>query len=193
MSRRFTLWLCCAGWLFLIAGCTGDTMDPHHAAAERIFVDGRFSDWAKVTPLHVDPADDVATDSIDLGRLWVGHDRRFLFLRIDVGTEINIQSGNELTLYLDTDHDAATGRAVHGIGAELTWTFGERTGQFMRGLDTTAITHADVGLVTSPTVSSTTFVSHGFIDDLRGRPRPPRPPRWNHGALRRRHAAHCPR
>lgn len=67
MLYRLTV-LFCVGWLLAGAGCTRTATSPPHAAAERIFVDGQFSDWTKVTPLHTDPANDVAEDAIDLGR-----------------------------------------------------------------------------------------------------------------------------
>jgi hypothetical protein len=35
-------------------------------------------------------------------------------------------------LYLDTDLNAATGTPVSGIGAELRWQFGVRSGTFYR-------------------------------------------------------------
>lgn len=149
--------LCCIVGLLAGAGCMNDTTDSTPSAAERIFVDGQFADWAKVTPLHTDPRGDGVEAGIDLGRLWVGHDRRLVFLRIDVGQEINLQNDNALTLYLDTDNDRTTGASVQGLGADLTWTFGDRAGQLIRGGDTTSIGHADVGLVTAPTVSSTMF------------------------------------
>jgi len=147
---------CVGGWI-VGSGCGNSAPTPMPAAAERIFIDGQFSDWAKVTPMHVDPVGDGVEDGVDFGRLWVGHDRRFVFLRIDVGREINIQNNNALTFYLDADNDASTGAPVEGLGADLTWTFGDRSGQVFQNADTTAITHADVGLVTAPTVSSTTF------------------------------------
>jgi exonuclease III len=143
--------------LATIVGCATDAPPPAPSAAERIFVDGQVDDWAKVTPLHADPSGDGPEGGLDLGQLWVGHDERFTFMRVQVGREINLQEGNALTLYLDADNDVATGDAVRGLGADLSWTFGERVGRMIRGADTTAIGHADIGLVTAPTVSSTTF------------------------------------
>ena len=134
--------LCSLGGLVTLAGCGTDAPSPTPSAAERIFVDGQVEDWAKVTPLHVDAQGDGAEGGLDLGQLWVGHDARFTFLRVQVGREINLQEGNALTLYLDADHDAATGASVRGLGADLSWTFGERTGWWIRGTDTTEIGHA---------------------------------------------------
>jgi exonuclease III len=140
-----------------LSGCGSDLPSPTPSAAERIFVDGQVDDWTKVTPLYIDASGDGASGQLDLRRLWIGHDERFAFMRIEVGREINLQEANALTLYLDADHDASTGASVHGLGADLTWTFGERSGQLIRGTDTTEIGHADIGLVTAPTVSSRTF------------------------------------
>jgi endonuclease/exonuclease/phosphatase (EEP) superfamily protein YafD len=157
MRNLCILLLSCVGWLMAGSGCGNNAPTPVPSAAERIFVDGQFSDWAKVTPVHVDPVGDGVEDGVDFGRLWVGHDRRFVFLRIDLGHEINIQNDNALTLYLDADNNAETGAPVQGLGVDVTWTFGDRSGQQVRSTDTTEIGHADIGLVTAPTVSSTTF------------------------------------
>ncbi len=158
MVCRLLLLVCCFGSTFGVAGCTSDpARSASPAPDERILVDGEGADWASYAPLHTDPTGDVSGDRIDLGRLWMAHDDRFLFLRVEVGREINIQEGNELTLFLDADNDPATGEAVGGIGAELTWTFGAREGQIVREAGTSDVRPADIGLVTAPTVSSRVF------------------------------------
>jgi hypothetical protein len=74
-----------------------------YAQATRIIVDGVFSDWNNLSPLYADPCGDQHSGSIDFGRLWIANDERFLFLRVEVGAEINLQDLNDITLYLDTD------------------------------------------------------------------------------------------
>ncbi|PSO44828.1 hypothetical protein BRC21_00870, partial [Candidatus Saccharibacteria bacterium SW_7_54_9] len=61
---------------------------------------------------------------LNIERLWMAHAEQHLFLRLELGRSINLQEDNELTLYLDTDNDPTTGRQTLGIGAELSWTFG---------------------------------------------------------------------
>ncbi len=127
------------------------------AQSARIWMDGRFGDWQALTPVHTDPTGDQQTGSIDFRRLWIANDENYLFLRIEVGGEINLQDLNDITLYIDTDDDNGTGIPVHGIGAELEWDFGARSGRFLGGQSIVSITHRDIGLVTAPTVSSTQF------------------------------------
>jgi endonuclease/exonuclease/phosphatase family metal-dependent hydrolase len=94
---------------------------------------------------------------VDLERVWVAHDEDYLFLRIGLGQPINLQEGNALTLYLDTDNNPETGRQALGVGAELTWTFGERSGRVVHDGESQEVTHADLGFTSLPTVTSTTF------------------------------------
>lgn len=136
------------------SGTSSDSVASH---AARIFVDGSFAEWKRLAPVYADPTGDAPAGAPDLGRIWMAHDDQFLFLRVEVGKEINLQEGNQLTLYLDTDNNRATGRRARGLGAEVTWTFGKREGQFRRQSATSRIRHDDIGLVTAPTVSSRGF------------------------------------
>lgn len=54
---------------------------------------------------------------------------------------------------IDTDRDSTTGRDTLGLGAELTWTFGERGGH----AEGQPIEHADIGITSLPTVRSSSF------------------------------------
>ncbi len=125
--------------------------------AARIFIDGDFSDWQNLIPIYTDPIGDQVSGDIDFGQLWIANDERFLFLRIEVGAEINLQNDNDLILFLDTDNNPTTGTQIHGIGAELEWNFGDRTGIFVSGVDSFSISHRHIDLVTAPTVTSTQF------------------------------------
>ena len=64
------------------------------------------------------------------GRIWIADDERFLFVRIELGDEIDLAENNDLQIYLDTDANADTGLPIGGIGAELEWRFGDREGFF---------------------------------------------------------------
>lgn len=114
-------------------------------------VDGRFTDWSAVTDTVTDPTGDAA--AIDFNALAVISDRDNLFVRIELAEELGLQEGNNVTLYIDTDQDAATGQSIQGMGADLVWQLGQREGTF-NGQE---INHADIGLVTAPTVSSSAF------------------------------------
>jgi endonuclease/exonuclease/phosphatase family metal-dependent hydrolase len=127
------------------------------SAAARISVDGEGDDWTSATLQHTDAEGDG--QSLDLGRLWIANDDQYLFLRMEVGETVNLQEGNGLTLYLDTDNDASTGTSVQGqaVGAEVAWTFGRRRGTMHRNGEQTEIGHAELGFSSLPTVRSPVF------------------------------------
>ena len=121
----------------------------------RIYVDEEGHDWTDLSALYADRTEDAATT--DLERLWAAHTERHVFLRIEVKQPLNLQEGNNITLHLDTDNDPTTGQSAWGLGAELSWTFGERSGQVVRNGETQEVEHADIGLTILPTVQSETF------------------------------------
>lgn len=124
-----------------------------HGAVAPIALDGSFDDWAPVPDALVDTAGDAGSSGIDFGRIQVANDHRYLFLRFDTGAEVQGDEGQSIRLYLDTDMDDQTGQSYAGIGADLVWDFGQRSGDF-RG---SPLDHPDVGLLLAPTVSATTF------------------------------------
>lgn len=156
--------------LVLVGGCggLGETDDGTNTPPEevapvngypsqpaRIYVDERSDDWDSVGGKHTDPTDEGAT--VDLKAVSAAHTSQYLFLRLEVREPMNLQEGNELTLHLDTDNDLSTGQVASGIGAEISWTFGERSGQVTAGGQSEEIGHADIGLTSLPTVRSSIF------------------------------------
>ncbi len=175
MSRHLVLTLALS-FLFVVGGCGGlggttddggDEGSPEDVSATtapvdgyvshpaRIYVDEEGDDWTDLSVRHTDPSDDG--DGVDLERVWIAHDGEYLFLRLELGQAINLQEGNDLTLYLDTDNDPGTGEQALGLGAELAWTFGERSGRVVRNGEVQEVTHADLGFTSLPTVTSETF------------------------------------
>jgi endonuclease/exonuclease/phosphatase family metal-dependent hydrolase len=162
---RCTLPVLAFSVLLLTVGCSasdsgeeaisGSDASSFPTQPARILLDGDGSDWTDLDARFTDPAGDGQT--LDLGTLWMAHDDERLFLRVEVGDTLNLQEGNDLTLHLDTDANAQTGRAVHGLGAEVTWTFGERQGQVVRRGDTVDVRHEDLGFASLPTVRSSVF------------------------------------
>lgn len=126
--------------------------DPTGYAAQpaQIQVDGDGADWDSLSVRHTDVGDG---EGVAIERLWAAHSNRYLFLRVELGQAINLQEDNDLTLYLDTDDDPTTGAQHLGVGAEVTWTFGERQGRF----EGDSVGHADIGFSSLPTVRSSTF------------------------------------
>lgn len=116
-----------------------------------IVVDGEGQDWTELTMRYDDAGDSDGT--ISLERVWLAHTERYFFLRLTIEQTTNLQEQNDLTLYVDTDNDTTTGTQVLGLGAELQWTFGQRSGR-LRGQ---TVGHADIGLTSLPTVQADTF------------------------------------
>ena len=121
----------------------------------RIMLDENYSDWKSIPPLYGDDTGD--SNGIDFITVKATNYNGFLFFYLELGSEINLQDQNAITLYLDTDNDPATGLQIKGIGAELEYTFGTRSGKFRDGLLTIDISHADIGLVSIPPVTSNIF------------------------------------
>ncbi len=157
--------------LFLIAGGCSNGMrelgggpeereahapvDGYATQPARIYVDEDADDWDDLSVRHAD-ADD-ADDGLDIERLWAAHTEQHLFLQLELGQTINLQEDNNLTLYLDTDDDPTTGKQALGLGAEVSWSFGERSGQVFRNGGSEEVNHADIGFTSLPTVQSDTF------------------------------------
>jgi len=125
--------------------------------ASRIFVDGRYNDWQNLTHLHIDSYGDQQSGNLDFGKLWVSNDEQFLFVRLETSGVLCLQDINDISLFIDTDNNSSTGNQIHGIGAELEWIFGQKNGIFVVGDNQIAIYQNDIGVVTSPTVTSNEF------------------------------------
>lgn len=130
---------------------------PLYTQTSPILIDGIFSDWNEMTPLHIDMPGDDDNSNIDFARLWMSNDPDYLFIRIEVRKVLNLQSNNQITLYLDTDNDSSTGLNINGIGAEISYNLGQRNGQARLADFTASIDHSDIGLVSAPTVTSDQF------------------------------------
>ncbi len=142
-------------WVFLFFGAL--ISFSLYAQSSRVFMDGFFDDWENFAPIYDDAHGDNAGGSIDFGRLWITNDDRFLYLRLEVGSEINFQNDNQIVLYIDSDNKTSTGKSVFGLGAELEWNFGQRSGIFYGSAQSFQVRHNEIGLVTLPTVTSTEF------------------------------------
>lgn len=122
----------------------------------QILLDEDFSDWNSVQTFVNDTNNDGASGGLDIDSIWVTNDEDFLFIKIRTTTEFNIQNDNELSVFIDTDQNSTTGRNIKGIGAEISYNFGDRDGRVNDGSNT-YIDHEDIGLVTLPTVTSNQF------------------------------------
>ncbi len=127
-----------------------------------IQMDGFYCDWEGIDPVYVDPSGDGGASGIDLGRLWIADDDDFLYMRFEVGTEIQLNAGHQLRIYIDTDENQTTGLQIGGIGADLIWNLGNRDGTFWVGGGQIPVRHADVLFRALPSVTADEFeVSFG--------------------------------
>lgn len=125
--------------------------------SQNIVLDDSFDDWQNSVAFFSDAKDDVLNGNIDFTDIRISDDRERLFIYFNTNKEINIQSDNSLTLYLDIDGDVNTGIRTGGIGADLIYEFGRRRGTFFAGPFQYFIGHQQISLVTSPTVTSEKF------------------------------------
>ena len=119
----------------------------------RILVDGFFEDWDNQPVLNTDASGDGGSSGVDFGKVQVYNDRNFVFFSVEVGNTINLQDNNDVAIYIDIDNNANTGSSINGIGAELTYSFGDRSGSY----NGAPIRHVDIGMITAPTTSSDRF------------------------------------
>ncbi|MCB1182646.1 endonuclease/exonuclease/phosphatase family protein [bacterium] len=124
---------------------------PALASFTPIQLDGEFADWDGLAPLLTDASGDGGT--VDFARIWVTNDQDYLYIRFETGGEVQPDEQQDMLLYIDTDDNPATGTAINGIGADLYWEIGGRTGTYKGN----AIDHPDIGLMIGPTVSNTEF------------------------------------
>ena len=109
--------------------------------------------------LHVDPFGDQGNSNMwTWASVWVDNDDDYIFFRIETGFEMNLQdSYNNITVALDTDNNAGTGASIYGIGAEVLYNFGQRSGSIRLGGSSYPIGHNVIQMISAPTVSSDQF------------------------------------
>jgi len=125
-------------------------------AAHPIVIDGLFDDWQEVPVTITDPEGDYNYD--DWGELKITNDDDFIFFKISLHSEETLlQNWNNFYLYIDADRDSLTGHPFRGMGAELAWHFGYRTGQYFEQDGIIDLWQNDITLRQAPTVTSTEF------------------------------------
>lgn len=124
----------------------------------QITVDESFDDWSTV-PTTNDNGTDAPVGGIELESMQLFNDNDFLYINLKMESEINIQSDNELVMYIDYDNNADTGLGSGPFqGAEVVYEFGYRFGRFYNAAGSQfSISQADLQLVTLPTVTSERF------------------------------------
>ncbi|RPH04234.1 MAG: T9SS C-terminal target domain-containing protein [bacterium TMED46] len=121
-----------------------------------ISIDGKFEDWVDVPVAYNDTEGDGL--SADYSSLKITYDSQFLFIYFNFyNGDFLMQDWNDFHLYIDADNDSSTGYFVHGIGAELDWTFGNRSGYKYFDGQQTELYQNDLTLRIAPTITSTEF------------------------------------
>ncbi|MBT8379222.1 MAG: endonuclease/exonuclease/phosphatase family protein [Ignavibacteria bacterium] len=119
-----------------------------------IFLDGRTDDWNVPVPTYIDAENDG--NLYDFKYISVTNDEQFLFIRIRITPFLKLIEDNQFSLYVDGDNNSSTGFSINGIGAELRFDFGERSGiNYHAG--GTQFNHPDIQFRSMPTVTDTTF------------------------------------
>ncbi len=127
------------------------------AQSPRIILNENTTDWQNISVLASDPTGDQGPYNIDFQNLWAHNDDNYLFFRLQTGGDVNLQSDNNITLYLDTDDNPNTGQALNGLGVDLEYNFGQKEGAAYVGNNTTTLGQNDIELYSSPTVSANEF------------------------------------
>ena len=125
-------------------------------ASHPIAVDALFNDWEEVSVAYEDPAGDGSNG--DFGQLKITNDDDFIFFSLEfLDGEQLMQDWNNIHLYIDADDDINTGHPVQGIGAELDWCFGCRSGSFYIQDGIIEIWQNDITIRTAPTITGERF------------------------------------
>lgn len=134
----------------------------------QIVIDGNFDDWDEVP----EKITDGPNEHPDIISVKYSYDDVYLYINVNFTEEVDIQDAENISILIDADLDAGTGFATEGIGAELTYYFGERNGYINVGSSFYNIDHENIGMIVLPTVTSRRFEMmfrrvlmspHGFI------------------------------
>jgi exonuclease III len=124
---------------------------------QSITLDESFDDWLNGTSRFLDKNGDANAAGIDFTQVRSSNDEGFLFLYFELNKEVNIQENNNLAIYIDVDNNPSTGLNKFGIGSDLVYNLGSRNGKYYSGQFSTTVFQNDIGLITSPTVTSSKF------------------------------------
>ena len=126
------------------------------SGGDPINIDGIFDDWASVPTAYIDTEND-AFDS-DFYKLKITYDNEFIFIYFSFYYgEFLLQNWNNFHLYIDADNDSSTGLNIQGIGAELDWNFGNRSGYKYVNNQQFELYQNDLTLRIAPTITSAEF------------------------------------
>ncbi len=125
-------------------------------AGDPIKIDGMFDDWIDVPIAYSDSQGDAILS--DFSELKVTYDNDFIFIYLSFyDGDFLFQDWNQFHLYIDADNDINTGNPIAGIGAELDWCFGCRSGFQYINSQEIILMQNDINLRIGPTITSQQF------------------------------------
>ncbi len=128
------------------------------AQSAAISMDGRFEDWTPGLTTYVD--NNAPASGIDLLSMQVTNDESYLYIKLVVGSEIDLQDDlvpHGICLFIDGDNNAATGNVPQSsYGAEVRVRFDTRTVTEYFGTSSN-VSWSTLDLVPLPTTTSNTF------------------------------------
>lgn len=130
---------------------------PSASAQSPVIIGAGTAEWDARTPAATDPASDAGSGTNDLATLWIESDADYLYLAAQVGAPVLLNASNSLVLALDTDDDASTGFSTQGLGAELVWRFGSRSGTLYTASGSRSVEWSDIEFWTAPQITSDRF------------------------------------
>jgi len=119
---------------------------------QQIILDDSFDDWSGINTIYQDAGD---ASGLDLEELQIANDNVYLYIRLKINQELLLQQDNAISVVIDFDLDRDSGFDFDELGAEMYFTFGLRSGRIF-GFNN-EISHDDIGIISSPTVSGTEF------------------------------------
>ena len=127
----------------------------------QIRLDGSFTDWNSNAATYQEAAEELSTP--DLSAFSITNDESYLYLYLEADREYKLHdkaypiNPAEVEIYLDTDHNAATGYVIEDLGAELVIRAGNRNAVYYGAGDPISINLHRLDLVSLPTVTSSRY------------------------------------
>lgn len=122
----------------------------------QIIIDENFDDWSNISNKTVDPISD-ANGLIDYKEMNIWNDSVYLYINFEINSEVNLQESSKILLNIDIDNNYSTGKSTNGIGADVIYDYGQRTGYYIRNGIYYNFSHVECSLLSLPTVTSSKF------------------------------------
>lgn len=138
-----------------------------YAQLNPIFLDGRTDDWHATLPTYIDTENDGSV--YDFKSFSVTNNEEFLFIKVIITPFVKLIEDNQFSIFIDGDDNASTGFSINGIGAELRFNLGSRTG--FNYHTNNSFSHSSIKFRSLPTVTDTVFeiaIGRASIPPLNG-------------------------